>query len=200
VSDWIIKNYIEITGAILGLIYVLFSIRQNISLWFVGILTSAFYIFVFFHSKLYANMSLQFYYLIMSVYGWYIWRKNDKNNLNSDDAFHVRSISKKLFLWSLFIGSVLLIILYKILDQYTDSPFPVWDSFTTMFSIIATWMLARKFVENWLLWIVTDTVSICLYFYMKLFPTSVLFLIYTVMAVFGYIEWKKTMISKNEIT
>lgn len=194
--DWIIKNYIEVIGAVLGLFYVVLSIRQNISLWLIGILTSAFYIIVFYKSKLYANMSLQFYYLIMSIYGWYIWKKSENNHQDTGKIFPVRNISHKIFIWCFITGLTLLILLFRILEHYTDSPFPACDSFTTMLSIIATWMLTRKYIENWLLWIISDAVSVGLYFYMKLYPTTLLFFIYTVMAVFGFIEWKKTILVK----
>ena len=181
----------------MGLFYVVLSIRQNISLWFIGILTSSFYIIVFFNSKLYANMSLQFYYLIMSIYGWYFWKHNQNDPQISGGILSVRTISNKIIIWCMLIGLSILILLYVILERYTDSPFPGWDSFTTMLSIIATWMLTRKYIENWLLWIISDTASVGLYFYMKLYPTTILFFIYTIMAVIGFIEWKKTMLIKN---
>jgi nicotinamide mononucleotide transporter len=199
VLDWVLKNYIEITGSLLGLIYVILSIRQNISLWLVGILSSAFYIVVFFDSKLYANMSLQFYYLIMSIYGWYMWKKTDNKNQDAAAKLSVTRISTAVIIRCLLIGIFLLILLFRILKVYTDSPFPGWDSFTTMLSIIATWMLTRKYIENWLLWIISDTVSVGLYFYMKLYPTTILFFVYTVMAAVGFIEWRKTIVVKDKI-
>ncbi len=191
--NWLIINYIEVTGAILGLIYVILSIRQNISLWFVGILTSAFYIVVFLNSKLYANMALQFYYLIMSIYGWYIWKRAASNSNELNNNMPVSTVSNSIILWCSIIGVTLSIILWKILQIFTDSPFPILDSVTSSLSIIATWMITRKYLENWLLWIVADIISVGLYFYMKLFPTTLLFFIYTIMAVLGFMEWRKSL-------
>ncbi len=79
-----------------------------------------------------------------------------------------------------------------ILDKFTDSPIPYWDAFTTAVSFTATWMLARKILEHWILWILVDAVSMGLYLYRGLYPTLVLFTIYTTMAAIGYFEWKKT--------
>ena len=80
-----------------------------------------------------------------------------------------------------------------ILDRYTDSPVPYWDAFTTALSFTATWMLARKIIEHWILWVIVDVVSMGLYLYRGLYPTLLLFAIYTIMAVLGYIQWKKTL-------
>ena len=179
--------------------YIVLSIQQNISLWLIGFLSSVFYMVVFFNSKLYANMSLQFYYLIMSAYGWYMWKKNRNIIHEPEKKLHVTRISKILLIRCTFIGIFLLLILFRILDVFTDSPFPGWDSFTTMLSIIATWMLTRKYIDNWLLWIISDAISVGLYFYMKLYPTTILFFVYTIMAVVGFIEWRKTLVLKDKI-
>lgn len=94
-----------------------------------------------------------------------------------------------VFLW---------ILIYFVLVYFTDSPVPFGDSFTTAFSIVATFMLARKIIEHWLIWIVVDIVSLILYLYKGLYPTSLLFVIYTLAAVWGYIEWRKELILNNE--
>jgi nicotinamide mononucleotide transporter len=96
---------------------------------------------------------------------------------------------------------LLTIALSFILIYFTDSPLPVWDAFTTAGSIVATWMLANKILENWLFWIIIDLISMGLYIYKGLYPTVVLFFVYSVMAVFGYIQWKESLtkeISKQE--
>ena len=100
--EWLLSNKIELLGAILGIIYIFFSIRQNILTWPTGLLTSALYIIVFFQSKLYADMSLQVYYVVISIYGWYFWIKGKKTGDNS--SVTVRKTSKRLWVWLILIS------------------------------------------------------------------------------------------------
>ena len=186
--NYISQHYIEITGAVLSLIYLYLSIKQKIGLWIFGFLCSALYVVVFFNSKFYADMSLQFYYLGVSVYGWISW-KSGKLHTGKDLPVKRVNIRQVIVLSAITIAVFLLY--YFILARYTDSPLPISDSFTTALSITATWMLAKKLIEHWLLWIVVDAVSAGLYFYKELYPTAVLFILYTIMAVVGFVEWKK---------
>lgn len=191
IFSWLSENYIEVLGCITGLIYLYFSIRQIIWLWPLGILTSFLYIFVFFNSKFYAGMALQLYYFIISIYGWYYWIKGGE----SSGGQKIQIITATLKDWSIFVivTSILSVLIGYGLDNYTDSPLPYWDAFTTSGSIVATWMLARKFLENWLFWIVIDFISMGTYIYKDLYPTVLLFFVYTSMAGIGYINWKKDL-------
>lgn len=193
VFNWIINNYIEISGSILSLIYLYFSIKQKIALWFFGLVSSALYIVVYFNAKFYADMGLQFYYVFVSIYGWFYWKKGK----NIADTKKIKRTDLKTATILFLITLVIFIIIGWFLDTQTDSQIPYWDSFTTSASITATWMLARKHIEHWLIWIVVDSVSLCLYIYKDLYPTSVLFVIYTVMAFVGYFAWKKIYISEK---
>ncbi|MDP2891472.1 MAG: nicotinamide riboside transporter PnuC, partial [Bacteroidota bacterium] len=96
------------------------------------------------------------------------------------------------------ISFMLFFLMWFILDNYTDSNVPVADSLATSFSIVATWMLARKILEHWVVWIFVDAFSIGLFWYKELYPTVILFVVYTIMAVIGYIEWKKEMVAEKE--
>lgn len=185
---WIISNKIELLGTILGILYIFFSIKQNILTWPTGLLASALYIFVFLNSKLYADMGLQVYYVLISIYGWYFWLKGKKNK----DADHVpvKKVSKQLWI-KLAAISILIYFAILFLLNFTDSDIAHLDSLTTALSIVATWMLARKYLEHWLIWIFVDLFSSGMYVYKNLWPTVILFLIYTVMAYVGYVEWKK---------
>ncbi len=182
---------IEVFGAVTGLLYIFFSIRQNILLWPLGIFTSAFYIYVFFTTRFYADMSLQFYYLAISAYGWYHWWRGGENQVK--DKLPVTRLRGRQLLW--IIGSILLLfaVITWILKNYTDSDVYVGDAFTTAASIVATWMLARKILEHWIIWIIVDAISCALYVYKGLYPTVILFVVYTLMAVKGYIEWKRAL-------
>jgi len=188
IFSWIVKNYIEVLGSISGLIYLYFSVRQIIWLWPVGIISSLLYILVFFNAKFYAGMSLQVYYFFISIYGWYYWYR--AVNSGSNKLRIIRASYSELTVFVLIVIFLTFIIGYG-LDNYTDSPIPYWDAFTTSGSIMATWMLARKYLEHWLFWIVIDLVALGTYLYRNLYATVVLFIVYTTMAFIGYNSWKK---------
>jgi nicotinamide mononucleotide transporter len=191
IQEWLLSNKTEVLGAILGVLYIYFSIKQNILTWPTGLLTSALYVVVFFQAKLYADMGLQAYYVVISIYGWYFWLKGKKSQEN--EQVPVRVSSNKLK-YLLIAASVLLyaIILF-VLTNYTDSDVPHMDAMTTALSIVATWMLAKKYIGHWLIWIFVDAFSAGLYIYKGLWATVILFVIYTVMAILGYLEWKKDL-------
>jgi len=191
IIKWLSGNYIELLGAILGFIYIFLSIRQNIWTWPIGLLTSLLYVWVFLNTKLYADMGLQIYYVAISIYGWYEWLKGKASASTTK-----LTISHLTFMTGIIlsiIGSLVLLLMWYILKNYTDSPVPFADSLATSLSIIATWMLARKILEHWLIWIFVDAFSIGLFWYKELYPTVILFGIYTIMAVAGFIEWNKVM-------
>ncbi|MEN8116895.1 MAG: nicotinamide riboside transporter PnuC [Bacteroidota bacterium] len=191
ILEWLLSNKIELLGAILGILYIFFSIRQNILTWPTGLITSAIYVFVFFQSKLYADMGLQVYYVIISLYGWYFWLKG--NRPNNSKKVPVKRTSLRLWIKLLITSAILYGVILFVLLNYTDSDVPYMDSITTALSIVATWMLARKYIEHWLFWVFIDAFSAGLYVYKGLWPTVILFIVYTVMAVLGYIQWKKDL-------
>ena len=193
---WISNNYIELLGLIFGLLYILLSIKQNIWCWPVGFITSALYIYVFFVTKFYADMGLQVYYLIVSVYGWYYWMFGAKSK--KEDDLKISKMNIRLGIYLFLANLILFAVIAYILVNYTDSEVPYWDAFTTAASFVATWMLARKIIEHWIIWIIVDSVSLGLYIYKGLYPTVILFAVYTVLAIFGYIEWKKEL--KKELS
>lgn len=188
---WISENYIEVLGSAFGLLYILFSIKQNIWCWPIGFITSALYVYVFFVTKFYADMGLQVYYLVMSLYGWYHWMFGARSK--KQDALKISVTNLKLGIYLFLANGILFIFIAYILINFTDSPIPYWDAFTTAASFVATWMLARKIIEHWIIWVVVDAVSMGLYIYKGLYPTVILFAVYTVLAVLGYIEWKKEL-------
>jgi nicotinamide mononucleotide transporter len=207
--EWLSDNFIEIFGAITGILYVFLEIKQNIWLWPVGILTSAVYIWVFFTGKIYADMSLQGYYLAISILGWYWWIKgagrraqgtgqktqieNSPLDGGQGNVLTVTKIKLKTGIWLAIIFVLLYIVMWFVLSRFTDSPVPVWDSFITSLSIVATWMLARKIFEHWYLWIVVNSVSSVLFLIKGLYPTVILYIIYCAMSFAGLREWRKSL-------
>jgi nicotinamide mononucleotide transporter len=192
--NYIYTNWIEIVGVILSLIYLYLSIEQKVSLWFFGIVSSLFYIVVFFRTGFYADMSLQFYYVVISIYGWINWKHPKAGETTELPA---TQISKQLWLYLILATALIYLAYYFILKNYTDSMIPKSDSLVGALSIIGTWMLARKLIENWLVWIAADALCVGLYIYKGLYPTAILFIIYTVMAAVGYWQWKKTVKPAN---
>lgn len=197
ILTWLLSNKIELLGAVLGLFYIFFSIRQHLLTWPIGLLTSIFYIVIFFQSGFYADMGLQVYYVVISIYGWYFWLKGKRTSEN--EKIPVKTVRKVLWMKILGITFLIFFFILFILKNYTNSTVPIMDSLTTAFSISATWMLARKYIEHWIIWIFVDIVSAGLYIYKDLWPTVILFLVYTVMAYLGYIEWKKDMKRDKEV-
>ena len=217
VSAWLSNNYIEVFGAIAGIVYVFLEIRQTIWLWPVGIITSAVYIWVFFSSKFYADMSLQGYYLVISFLGWWWWtrgtgrraqgagknidrekgRRSDLKTEGLRDEEAKRLVVTRLNLKTGVLLTIVFVILnglmWVVLSNFTDSPVPVWDAFITSLSIVATWMLARKIYEHWFLWIVVNFVSAIIFIVKGLYPTVILYIVYGVMSFAGLVAWKKTV-------
>jgi nicotinamide mononucleotide transporter len=185
-------HWIEIIAASLGIIAIYFQIKVKPFYWVISLLVSSMYIIIYFLAKLYADMSMQFYYVGMSIYGLYVWLSG---NNNSDKKTIPISKIKDLKSWLLIalISALSFFIIGYILKKFTDSNVPWWDSFTTSLSFVATWMLARKKIENWLIWIVVDATSVVLYIYKQLYPTTILFIILTLLAIVGYFQWNREL-------
>jgi len=190
--QWVESNWVEVSGALLGFLYILLSIRQNKWCWPIGLLTSVLYIYVFLVTKFYADMLLQVYYVGASIYGWYNWTHGETQK---SEILPVRRVDKREWIWISLVILLLFVVIAFVLRDYTDSPVPYWDAFTTAGSFVATWMLAKKMIENWVLWVVVDAVSLGLYVYKGLYPTVGLFAIYTTLAVIGYMQWKKELLT-----
>jgi len=194
VELWLEDNIIEVLGAIAGLVYLYFSVKQIIWLWPFGILTSLLYVYVFYNSRFFADMSLQIYYFVISFYGWYYWIRGGKSkSVSNDNVLKVSRLKLKMFVILILATIILTIISGYILSEYTKSDLPWLDAFTTSASIVAMWMLARKILENWLFWIIIDIVSMGMYIYKGLFPTVILFFVYSSVAIIGYYEWRKDL-------
>jgi len=194
IISWLRLNWFESTAALLGLISIYFQIKQKIFYWPIAILMVSMYIVVFYKSGFYADMSLQFYYLGVSIYGWYFWIAGNKQKQSNNNTVPVSSLNGKQILTALGFSTLFFTIILIILKYFTDSEVPYGDAFTTALSFVATWLLARKILENWLFWLIVNVVSSGLYIYKELYATAVLFIILSILAVLGYVKWKKTMV------
>jgi len=191
--EWINKNWIEIIGAISAFIYLILEIKQKWPFWIVGIISSAFYVYIFFQIGLYAEMVLNFYYILMSGYGLYWWKFSSKAG-NENLGFHHINTKTGLVLCLLFIflfGAILIA-----LRQFPGSQVPIPDALIAILSFIATWMAAKKMVECWYIWIFVNFFATGLYIHQKLYPTAILFTVYSILSFIGLREWRKSV--KND--
>lgn len=184
--------WLELTGTLVGLIYLWLEYRASVWLWAANIVMPLIYIFVYYDSGFYADMGINVYYLIASLYGWIMWRRGRDNGKELPISHTPRR--EIALMGSIF--AVLMLGIWLILINFTDSTVPLGDTFTTALSVVALYMLAKKYVEQWLVWIVVDVVCAGLYLYKGLYPTAVLYLLYSVVAWFGYHRWLKMM--KND--
>ena len=177
----------EGVAVLLGIAYLLLAMRESLWCWYAGFASTAIFLVIFWDVRLLMEAGLQVYYLAMSVYGWWHWRQGDSNS----EPLPIRRWNWPTH--AAAIGSVVLIALLSgaLLGAHTDAALPYLDSFTTWGSILTTWMVARKILENWLYWLVIDSVSIYLYLDRALYLTALLFAVYLVIAIFGYLRWRQ---------
>ena len=179
-------NAVEIFGLFTGTLSIALLIRQNIWTWPVGIAYTVASLHVFFTAKLYADFTLHFFFLIMSLYGWYYWLRG---NNRIDSELLVSREKKKVLVYSLVICSVAIIFTSNLFTLCTDADLPYWDSTTSILSIFAIWLQSRKKIESWIFWLIIDILSVGIYFYKELYFYSLLYSIYVVMAFLGYVTW-----------
>ena len=177
-------SIIETIAVVLSVLYVILAAKQNIWCWAAAGISVALYIYICFSAQLYPETGLQIFYLLMAFYGYFQWNKN-----NGKLEIAQWTIGKHLLL--ILTGAIIAFLMGFYFATFTSSKMPIVDSFTTVFSIIATYMITKKVLSNWLYWIVIDAVSIYLYFSRDLHLTSLLFIAYTIIAVFGYFSWLK---------
>lgn len=179
----------EVLAVILALAYVILAVKERIECWYAALASTAIYTALFWDVSLLMESALQIYYFAMAIYGWWQWRKPADN----DNATHIHCWPLRNHLYG--IGALLIISLTSgyLLAENTGAALPYLDSFTTWASVLTTWMVARKLLENWLYWIVIDAVSIYLYLDRELYLTAALFVLYVIIAAYGYLQWRSRM-------
>ncbi len=180
---------LEWFGVFTGILCVWLAAKNNIYNWPIAIASVVIYIFIFFESKLYADMGLQVYFFAMNVYGWYFWSKN-RNNPEASRPIAI--ITKKEIILSILGVIVFTVILGFMLKKNTDASFPFLDSFCTACSLIAQVFLARKVLQNWLIWIFVDIIYVGMYISKDLYATAVMYALYVYIASVGYLDWRRT--------
>lgn len=185
----ILTTPLEILGFITGAICVYLNTRQNVFGWFFGIVNAVLYFAVFWQARLYADMGLQGYYFFTSMYGWWMWLYGGK----SHDGVQVSEMPVRFYAIFGLIFVLTTLFWGFLLGRFTDASFSYMDSALTIASLIAQWMMARKYLENWLIWIVADALYVGMYFYKDLHLTAILYAVFLVLAVMGYMQWRKDL-------
>jgi nicotinamide mononucleotide transporter len=179
----------EILGFVTGAACVLLAVREHVWTWPVGIANNIFFLVLFWETKLYADSLLQIFYIVVSIYGWWHWKHGGDSRFGAPvQRLNVNSTIMSTL--ATIAGSG---ILFFILRRYTDSTVPLGDAVTTALSLTAQWMLGRKLIENWWLWIMADIIYVGLYAYKSLYLTALLYLIFIAMCLAGLLRWQKSL-------
>jgi nicotinamide mononucleotide transporter len=182
-------SWLEAIAVITGIASVWFSKQENILVYPVGIISVLIYVYLAWEYKLYADSGVNFYYFVMSVYGWYNWKHTD----SQADQLPISRSTPTGHLLNLVVFVIAFAIMFFVLAQFTDSDVPVWDALTTAAAVTAMWLMARKKIEHWLFWLVCNVISMPLYTYKGLPFTSFQFLVFTVIASLGWWSWHKKL-------
>ena len=196
IFNFIVQNWIEVTAVILAILYLVLAVKQNILCWLAGIISSVLYYFIMRSAGLYMEAYLQIFYVFMGFYGWSQWRIGARTSNN----FVVNTWNKLQHFYALSLILILSAISGFLLKLFTDTALPFFDALVTCGAVVATYMVAKKLLENWIYWLVIDLISILLFISRGLLPTAFLFGIYIVIIFFGYKSWNKILKESNAVT
>ena len=197
ITEFLAAHWLDITTTILGLAYIVFEYKASLWMWVVGFLMQTLGIVLYYQKGLYADCGMEFYYLSMTVYGYWRWihssPKLGEVRRGMNETLPIRHFPKRLILpWILLIGTIWAVI-YWLLVTFTNSNVPLADSFTTALSIVGIWALAHKYLEQWFIWIAVDVVTCVLYFYKDIPFKASLYALYVIIAIAGYFKWRRMM-------
>jgi nicotinamide mononucleotide transporter len=184
-------SLMEVAAVVFAMAYLLLAVRENVLCWLFAFLSTAIYTVLFWDVSLLMESALNVYYMAMAVYGWHQWTRGGTNGDDEPHALAIRSMSGQQHALVIAVIAILCIVSGYLLSEHSTAAWPYVDSFTTWASVITTYLVARKYLQNWLYWIVIDTVSIPLYIDRGLNLTALLFVAYVVIAVIGYFKWRE---------
>ena len=182
------NSLLELLAVVFAVAYLVLAVRENSLCWYAAGISTLIFLFIFWDVKLYMESGLQIYYLAMAFYGWYQWRDAQTETV----SLRVSKWRAKQHVVALALIATLTFVSGSLLNSGTDANLPYLDSFTTWASVVTTFMVARKILENWFYWLVIDSVSIYLYLDRELYFTSLLFAIYIVIIFFGWFAWNRS--------
>lgn len=189
-----LKLVLQIVGTLLGLLYLWLEYKANIWLWIVGAIMPMVHGVLYLNSGIYADAAMQLYYVLAGVYGLCVWMRGTKR---AERVVPIQHTPSKWIFSLVAVYVVLHVAMYYVLSEFTDSRVPFFDSMSTALSIVAMWMLSRKLVEQWLVWLVVDMISVGLYLYKGIPITAMLYTLYCALAVAGYMRWRKQVLIKS---
>jgi nicotinamide mononucleotide transporter len=199
---------LDLMGTLIGLVYVYQEYKADIRLWITGIIMPVVYMFVYLKAGLYADFGMQIYYALAAIYGFILWKWGaffQSSRKGKQGKEQIKDTENRIghFPTQMIIPSTLLFLaswglLYWILANYTNSTVPVLDSFGNALSFIGLWALARKYIEQWWIWIIVDAELSALYVYKNLPFTAILYALYVIIAIAGYYKWKKMMAHETQ--
>ena len=187
ISNFIVQNWLESTAVIFAILYLILAVKQNILCWIAGIISSVLYFFIMQKAGLYMEAYLQVFYVVMGIYGWSQWSASNASN----PSFIVNTWSKYQHMIAISIILALSLLSGFLLERYTDAALPFLDALVSWGAVVATYMVAKKLLENWIYWFVIDATSIFLFIERGLWLSAVLFATYLVIIFFGYQSWSK---------
>lgn len=190
-------RFLDILGFVVGLVYLYLEYKASIWLWVASVVMPAIDMVLYYKAGLYADFGMAIYYCLAAVYGFVVWKLAEKKHPRPSPADHgpssITHFPWRLVLPTVAVGAAIWWAIWWFLSRHTNSTVPVTDAFTTALSIVALWALARKFAEQWLLWLVVDAVCCTLYVYKGIPFKAGIYGIYTVFAIFGYRKWLQLM-------
>lgn len=181
--------WLELVAMLLALAYVVLAAQGSIWCWPAAFISTAIYTVIFYDVSLLMDSALNVYYLVMAVYGYWIWQRKPQHQ-QSTPLLAIVSWQPTWHLKACIVLTIISFVLGYIMANNTTASFPYLDTFTTVFAVFATYLVTQKVLENWLYWVVIDAISIYLYIEKGLIPTTVLFVIYVVIATYGYFKWQ----------
>ncbi len=180
--------WFEWTAAIITAVSVYLQARENIWNWPTAIVSVVMYMVVYARSGLYSDAGLQGYFLVTSIYGWYHWQRGGQGH----STLHVSRTSKRVWLWCAVLGAAFWISAATLTSRMEGASYPYIDAATTTVSLIAQWMITRKLLESWLLWIIVNIVYIPVLLLKDLYPTALLYAVMLVLAIKGFVDWRRS--------
>ena len=187
ISNFLVQNWLEITAVIFAILYLILAVKQNILCWIAGIISSVLYFFIMQKAGLYMEAYLQVFYVVIGIYGWSQWSASNASN----PIFIVNTWSKYQHMITISIILVLSLLSGFLMERYTDAALPFLDALVSWGAVVATYMVAKKLLENWIYWFVIDATSIFLFIERGLWLSAILFATYLVIIFFGYQSWNK---------
>ncbi|WP_295467304.1 nicotinamide riboside transporter PnuC [uncultured Pseudomonas sp.] len=180
---------VELVAAVLGIVAVWLTVRQNIWGWPIGLVMVVLYIWIFYDVKLYSDMLLQVVYAVLQLYGWWQWLRGGRHHQGRD----VTSLGVPAVLAGLAVGAVGSLALGYLMGTHTDAALPWLDAALTGFSLVAQFWMAQKRLQCWALWFVLDVIYVGLFYYKGLYPTAVLYAVFVGLAAYGWRDWRRAL-------